>query len=95
MSLMGVDIGTTGIKAIAFNENGNVLATDYKEYNLLFPNPGWVEFDIVDQWSKVFEVLKKVNDDPLVKSDPETAVSVTTVGESFTPIDEKGNILYK
>ena len=42
MSLLGIDIGSTGIKAIAFNEDGKVLASEYKEYNLLFPRPGWV-----------------------------------------------------
>jgi len=94
MSLMGLDIGTTGTKAIAFSLDGKVLATDYKEYNLLFPNPGWVEFDTEDQWKKVFEVIKKVNNDPAVKKDPVTAIAVTTVGESFTPIDKDGNILY-
>ncbi|MHB1274990.1 MAG: FGGY-family carbohydrate kinase [Candidatus Humimicrobiaceae bacterium] len=94
MSIMGLDIGTTGTKAIAFSENGKALASDYKEYNLLFPNPGWVEFDTADQWNKVFEVLRKVNNDPVIKKDPVTAIAVTTVGESFTPIDDKGNILY-
>jgi len=53
-----------------------------------------VEFDTEDQWSKVFEVLKKVNNDPAVKKDPVTALSVSTVGESFTPIDADGKILY-
>jgi xylulokinase len=94
MSIMGLDIGTTGTKAIAFSENGKALASDYKEYNLLFPNPGWVEFDTADQWNKIFEVLKKVNNYPEVKKDPVSAIAVTTVGESFTPIDDKGNILY-
>jgi xylulokinase len=94
MSIMGIDIGTTGTKAIAFSENGKPLASDYKEYNLMFPNPGWVEFDTVGQWNKIFEVIKKVNNDPEVKKDPVTAVAVSTFGESFTPIDDKGKILY-
>jgi len=94
MSLMGVDIGTTGTKAIAFNQDGKILASDYKEYNLLFPYPGWVEFDTAGQWNKIFEVLKTVNNDPEVKKDPVKAVSVTTVGDSFTPLDKKGDILY-
>ncbi|MCE5330127.1 hypothetical protein LLG07_07345, partial [bacterium] len=52
------------------------------------------EFDTADQWEKIFEVLRKVNDDPAVKKDPVSAISVSTFGESFTPIDEKGDILY-
>jgi len=94
MSIMGVDIGTTGTKAIAFSESGKVIASDYKEYNLMFPKPGWVEFDTEDQWNKIFEVLKKVNNDPEVKKDPVKEIAVTTFGESFTPIDDKGKVLY-
>ena len=94
MSIMGVDIGTTGTKAIAFSENGKVIASDYKEYSLLFPKPGWVEFDTADQWNKIFEAIKKVNNDTEVKKDPVSAIAVTTFGEGFTPVDDKGDILY-
>ena len=94
MSLLGIDIGTTGTKAIAFNEDGKALASSYSEYNLVFPNPGWVEFDVKDMWKKVFDVIREVNSHPEVKRDPVAALAVSTVGESFTPIDENGNILY-
>ena len=39
MSIMGIDIGTTGTKAIAFSEDGKVLAQAYNEYDLVFPKP--------------------------------------------------------
>ncbi|MEI7616449.1 MAG: FGGY family carbohydrate kinase, partial [Actinomycetota bacterium] len=94
MSIMGIDIGTTGTKAIAFSETGKAIASDYKEYRLLYPKPGWVEFDTIDQWNKIFEVIKKVNSDPEIKKDPVRAIAVTTFGEGFTPIDDKGEILY-
>jgi len=94
MSLLGLDIGSTATKAMVFNEDGKVLASDSKEYNLIFPKPGWVEFDTEDQWNKVFEVLKNVNAEPDVKKDPITALSVSTFGEGLTPVNEKGNILY-
>lgn len=94
MSILGVDIGTTGTKAIAFDEDGKALAMAYTEYNLLFPKPGWVEFDVNDMWRKIFDVIREVNSTPKVKKDPVTALSVSTVGESFTPIDKKGNVLY-
>lgn len=94
MSLLGIDIGTTGTKAIAFSDEGEALASSYSEYNLVFPNPGWVEFDVDDMWKKIFNVIREVNFNPKVKKDPVTALSVSTVGESFTPVDEKGNTLY-
>lgn len=94
MSLLGIDIGTTQTKAIAFNEDGKIIATDYQEYSLLFPQPGWVEFDTKNQWEKILNVLKSVNNNPNVKKDPVTALSVSTFGEGFTPIDKKGNVLH-
>ena len=94
MSLMGIDIGTTGTKAIAFSEDGKILASSYLEYNLLFPKKGWVEFDVTSMWEKIFNVIQKINSSEKVKKDPVTALSVSTIGESFTPIDKKGNTLY-
>ena len=46
MSLLGVDIGTTGIKAVAFDPEGVQLAGSYREYSLLHPQPGWNEIDV-------------------------------------------------
>ncbi len=94
MSLLGIDIGTTGTKAIAFDENGDILGSDYREYSLLFPEPGWVEFDTPDQWQKIFEVLKNVNSNPAVKKDPVTALSMSTFGEGLTPVDASGDIIF-
>lgn len=94
MSLLGIDIGSTVTKAIVFNTDGEILTSDYREYDLLFPQPGWVEFDTKDQWNKIFDVLKKVNSEPNVKKDPVTALSVSTFGEGLTPVDENGNIIF-
>jgi xylulokinase len=94
MSIMGIDIGTTGTKAIAFSEDCEILAQAYNEYGLIFPQPKWVEFDVKTMWEKIFDVIRRVNNNESVKKDPVIALSVSTVGESFTPIDEKGNNLY-
>ena len=38
MSIMGIDIGTTGTKAIAFSEDGKILAQAYNNTTLFFQN---------------------------------------------------------
>ena len=45
MSLLGIDLGTTGCKAVAFSEDGKILAAAYREYPLHFPKTGWIELD--------------------------------------------------
>ncbi len=47
--LIGLDVGTTGVKAIAVAPDGSVLATATAEYELAIPRPGWAEQD-PDDW---------------------------------------------
>lgn len=53
--LMGIDIGTTGTKAVIFNEAGEIVAQSYREYACTYPKPGWVEQDAELLVAKSFE----------------------------------------
>ncbi len=48
--LVGVDVGTTGVKALAIDEEGRVLAKAEEPYPLSTPQPGWSEQDPEDWW---------------------------------------------
>src|SRR5439155_8715090 len=48
--LVGLDVGTTGVKAIAISPRGEVLARAEEEYPLSIPEPGWAEQDPEDWW---------------------------------------------
>ena len=43
--LAGIDIGTSGAKAIVFGLDGTLLASAYNEYGSVYPRPTWVEQD--------------------------------------------------
>jgi xylulokinase len=49
-TLVGLDVGTTGVKAIAISPEGEVLARAEEEYPLAIPQPGWAEQDPEDWW---------------------------------------------
>jgi xylulokinase len=49
-ALVGLDVGTTGVKAIAISPAGEVLASAEEEYPLATPRPGWAEQDPEDWW---------------------------------------------
>lgn len=92
MSFMGVDIGTTGCKVIAFDINGKALSAAYREYPLICSFPGWAELDarIVINSCKdcIAQVASSVKDSDLV-----TALAVSSQGEAFTVIDDNGEFL--
>jgi xylulokinase len=49
-ALVGLDVGTTGVKALALAPDGEVLARVEREYPLAMPQPGWAEQDPEDWW---------------------------------------------
>ena len=50
-ALVGVDVGTTGVKALAVSRSGEVVGRAEREYSLSMPRPGWAEQDPAD-WSR-------------------------------------------
>jgi xylulokinase len=49
--LVGLDVGTTGVKALAVSTSGEVVAKAEREYPLSTPRPGWSEQDPEDWWT--------------------------------------------
>lgn len=43
MLFIGIDLGTSAVKLLLMNENGEILKTVSREYPLFFPHPGWSE----------------------------------------------------
>jgi xylulokinase len=60
VALIGLDVGTTGVKAIAISETGEVLARAEEEYPLSIPQPGWAEQDPEDWWAASGRALAAV-----------------------------------
>ena len=55
--LVGLDVGTTGVKAVVISPEGDVLARAEEEYPLSIPQPGWAEQDPEDWWHAAERVL--------------------------------------
>ena len=58
--LVGIDVGTTGVKSVLFNTQGEVIKTALGEYPLLTPQPLWIEQDPSDWWRATVDTLKKL-----------------------------------
>src|SRR4051794_18475752 len=54
---VGLDVGTSGVKALAVSETGDVLARAEVGYGLSTPRPGWAEQDPADWWRATEEAL--------------------------------------
>ena len=91
MSLLGIDIGTTGCKVGAFSVDGKRLALAYREYPTLHPAPGWAELDSRVVMTQLEEAIQEAA--AATHADPVTALCVSAMGEAMTPVSEQGEIL--
>jgi len=91
MSTLGLDIGTTGCKAAVFDANGRLCASAYREYPLIFSQPGWAELDSDRVCALAMEVIKEAT--TACPDDPVRALGVSSQGEAITPVDRSGRVL--
>ena len=63
--LVGLDVGTTGVKAVAISPDGRVLASASEEYPLSTPRPGWAEQDPEDWWRAAQACLERLPQGPV------------------------------
>ena len=89
MSLLGLDIGTTGCKAIVFDEEGKQLAAAYREYPLIHPQPGWIELDPTAVWRGTEEAIGEAVS-RASRGDPVRALAASVQGEAVCPVTAEG-----
>ena len=63
--LIGIDVGTSGVKGIAISTRGEVLATAEEAYPLSTPQPGWSEQDPGDWWRAAQACLARLPAGPI------------------------------
>src|SRR5882672_6570562 len=63
--LVGLDVGTTGVKAVAVSPDGRILASASEEYALSTPQPGWAEQDPEDWWRAAEACLQRLPEGPI------------------------------
>jgi xylulokinase len=85
---VGIDIGTTSVKAVAVDEEGNVLSRSRVPHPIVIPSPGRMEHDARRAWrSGPMKALSKLG-----AIDPR-GVAVSAMVPSITAVDRRGRPL--
>ncbi len=90
-TLLGLDIGTTGCKAILFDSDGTLLAKASREYAVDFPHPQWAEQDLENVWRMAQEAIREAVAAAKVRD--VAAIGLSVHGEAVTPVDKSGKPL--
>ena len=62
MLYIGIDLGTSALKLLLVNENGEILGEATEEYPLYFPRAGWSEQNPEDWYSAAEKGLLRLLD---------------------------------
>ncbi len=92
MSLLGIDVGTTGCKAAVFATDGRLLALRYTEYDIQRPQPRSAELDSQAVWTQILEVIKAAVAESGVGQELRS-VAVASMGENTVPVSRERTIL--
>ncbi|MFW9831183.1 MAG: FGGY-family carbohydrate kinase [Candidatus Thorarchaeota archaeon] len=86
------DFGTSGDKAVLTDLSGNVLASDYREYPLLYPKSHWVEQNPKDWW-KAFCATTQAVAKKAKSPDDILAIAPSAQMITIMPVNKNGNPL--
>lgn len=58
--ILSLDQGTTSSRSILFNKMGQIVSSTQKEFEQIYPKPGWVEHNPFDIWNTQLETARNV-----------------------------------
>ena len=91
--LAGIDVGTTNIKAVIFEPDGQLVAEASTPTIIHYPQPGWAYYDPEEIWQSVVKVLRQATGQ-LAEPGRIAGVAVASVGEAGVPLDAAGQPTY-
>jgi xylulokinase len=92
-NLIGIDLGSSGVKATLIDETGKILSTSSANVDLYSYSPGWAEADTNQWWNGVIETVNKVITNANINKESVKAVSVSGMVPAVVVIDENFNPL--
>lgn len=86
--ILGVDLGTTAIKAVLFNENGKLCGSHTCEYKLLAPSAQMVELDAQSYINAFKDAVRATLVRGGVAADAIVSLGISAQGETLFFLDE-------
>ena len=88
MALLGIDISTTGAKALIIDESGDPLASVTNPLTLSTPKPLWSEQDPVEWWEGVSASIRGALDESGLSGEDIAAIGLTGQMHGLVLLDE-------
>jgi xylulokinase len=88
LRILGLDVGTSGCKAIVFDDGWNMIARSHRRYGLMRTGESGYELEAESVWARVREAIAEAHGKAGGKTD---AVAVSALGDVIVPLDQSGS----
>ncbi|MHA1105967.1 MAG: FGGY-family carbohydrate kinase [Promethearchaeota archaeon] len=92
--IVALDLGTTGCRTFIFDLSGSILASDYQEWDSIYPAPSHVEQDANIWWESIKRTIERAIKKSGIDKTEIVSLSVTNQRETIVPVDKEGNPLH-
>ncbi len=72
------DVGTTGVRAVVFDERAEALVEEYEEMEQIYPQPGWIEQDPELLFDLCVQVSRRAMESVGISCDQVAAMGIAT-----------------
>jgi len=90
---LGIDVGTTKVKAVVFDLEGRVLASRDREYRVLTPKPAWAEQEPSLWWKTLRETVSKLFMKGGLNPQDVRGLGISVLTPALVPVDKRGRAL--
>ncbi|MDF2538019.1 MAG: glpK1 [Herbinix sp.] len=80
--VMALDQGTTSSRCIIFDKQGRMKSVAQKEFNQIYPRPGWVEHDPMEIWSTQISVATEAMAKLSIRAEDIASIGITNQRET-------------
>jgi len=91
--LLGIDLGTTSVKCVLFDQGGGIVASGRSEYELSMPRPEYVEVEAETYWKAMKGSLEAALGPSKAEAKDIHGIGVSSQGETFIALGEDGRPL--
>jgi len=92
--VLGIDIGTSGVKVAAMDRKGRITYVLKTSYSLSYLDQSWVELDLRELWQKIISLLKQINKKINQAGGCIDGISLSCFCNASVFMDQDGNELY-
>lgn len=93
MYLMGIDVGTSGVKVIILSEEGKLLSDETSSYPISSPSPGWFEQNPKDWWTATVTCIRGMFRSNRIKPSEIKGIGLSGMYHGLVLLDRGYNVI--